>query len=228
MSRLRKVAEIPAGTWTKWVVVGFWVVVLVVTFPLAGKLTGAEKNDAKSWLPANAESTKVLDVQAHFQSPNVYPAVVVYQRAAGLTAADRAKAAADARDFARLPGVGPGQVTGPLPAADGRAIETVLQVNVGKQGWAGTAKAADARAFAHLPGVGPGQVAGPLPSADGRAIETILQVNVGKQGWAGTAKAADSIRAITRAHANGLASYVTGPPALPELSSERAVSLAAR
>ena len=42
MSRLRKVAEIPAGTWTKWVVVGFWVVVLVVTFPLAGKLTGAE------------------------------------------------------------------------------------------------------------------------------------------------------------------------------------------
>jgi len=163
MSRLRKVAEIPAGTWTKWVVVGFWVVVLVVTFPLAGKLTGAEKNEAKSWLPANAESTKVLDVQAHFQSPNVYPAVVVYQRAAGLTAADRAKAAADARDFARLPGVGPGQVTGPIPAADGRAIETVLQVNVGKQGWAGTAKAADA------------------------------------------------IRAITRAHANGLASYVTGP-----------------
>jgi len=163
MGRLRKVAEIPAGSWTKWVVVGFWVVVLVITFPLAGKLTGAEKNEAKSWLPANAESTKVLDVQSHFQSPNVYPAVVVYQRAAGLTGADRAKAAADARAFARLPGVGPGQVAGPVPAADGQAIETVLQANVGKQGWAGTAKAADA------------------------------------------------IRAITRAHANGLASYVTGP-----------------
>ena len=106
MSRLRKVAEIPAGSWTKWVVVGFWVVLLVITFPLAGKLTGAEKNEAKSWLPANAESTKVLDVQARFQSPNVFPAVVVYHRAAGLTAADRAKAAADAQSFARLPGVG--------------------------------------------------------------------------------------------------------------------------
>jgi len=163
MSRLRKAAEIPAGSWTKWVVVGFWVAVLVITFPLAGKLTGAEKNEAKSWLPANAESTRVLDAQARFQSPNVYPAVVVYQRSPALTAADRAKAAADARAFARMPGVGPGQVAGPLPAADGRAIET------------------------------------------------ILQVNVGKQGWAGTAKAADSIRAITRVHANGLASYVTGP-----------------
>ena len=163
MSRLRKAAEIPAGSWTKWIVVGFWLAVLVITFPLAGKLTGAEKNEAKSWLPANAESTKVVDAQAHFQSPNVYPAVVVYQRSSGLTAADRAKAAADARAFTRLP-------------------------------W-----------------VGPGQVAGPLPAADRKAIETVLQVNVGNQGWAGTAKAADSIRAITRARAHGLVSYVTGP-----------------
>ena len=46
MSRLRRIAEIPAGSWTKWVVVGFWVVVLVVAFPLSKKLTGAEKNDA--------------------------------------------------------------------------------------------------------------------------------------------------------------------------------------
>ena len=32
MSRLRKFAEIPAGSWTKWVIVGFWVVVLVLAF----------------------------------------------------------------------------------------------------------------------------------------------------------------------------------------------------
>jgi RND superfamily putative drug exporter len=167
MSRLRKAAEIPAGSWTKWVVVGFWVVLLVITFPLAGKLTGAEKNEAKSWLPANAESTKVLDVQARFQSPNVFPAVVVYHRAAGLTAADRAKAAADARSFARLPGVGPRQVAGPLPAADGTAIETILQVNVGTQGWAGTAKAANSiRAIARTDANGlASYVTGPLGSA---------------------------------------------------------------
>src|SRR2546423_3043629 len=107
MSRLRRIAEIPAGSWTKWLVVGFWLVVVVVAFPLSNKLMGAEKNDASAWLPANAESTKVLDLQSHFQSPNIFPAVVVYQRASGLTAADRAKAAADARSFAGLHGVGP-------------------------------------------------------------------------------------------------------------------------
>ena len=73
MGRLGKIAEIPAGSWTKWVVVGFWVVVLVITLPLSSKLMGAEKNDAKTWLPANAESTKVLDVQSRFQSPNIFP-----------------------------------------------------------------------------------------------------------------------------------------------------------
>src|SRR5215475_8293926 len=111
----RRLTEIPAGSWTKWVVVGFWLVVLVIAAPLSSKLSGAEKNDTKAWLPANAESTKVLDVVSHFQSPNTYTAVVVYQRAAGLTAADRAKAAADARGFTGIPGVGTGQVTGPVP-----------------------------------------------------------------------------------------------------------------
>ena len=144
MSRLRKIAEIPAGSWTKWVVVGFWVAVLVVMFPLSTKLMGAEKNDAKAWLPASAESTKVLDVQSHFQSPNVYPGVVVYLRASGLTAADRAKAAADARKFAGVPGAVPGQVVGPIPSADGRALQTILQVNLGAKGFADANKAVDA------------------------------------------------------------------------------------
>jgi len=76
--------------------VAIWVIVVAVAGPLGGKLNGAEKNDAKAWLPAAAESTKVLDLQARFQSPNIFPAVVVYERASGLTAADRAKAAADA------------------------------------------------------------------------------------------------------------------------------------
>jgi len=138
----RKLTEIPAGSWTKWIVVGFWLVVLVIALPLSGKLMGAEKNNASAWLPAGAESTRVLDVQARFQSPNIFPAVVVYDRASGLTPADRAKAAADARAFASLRGVGAGQVAGPIPSADGKAMQTILQVNLGKQGWNGAATAA--------------------------------------------------------------------------------------
>src|SRR5215831_18597136 len=143
MGRLGKIAEIPAGSWTKWVVVGFWVVVLVITFPLSAKLTGAEKNDTSQWVPASAESTKVLDIQSHFQSPNIFPAVVVYERASRLTAADRAKAAADGRKFAGLRGAGPGQVVGPVPSADGKAMQTIVSVNLGKEGW-NRAAAADA------------------------------------------------------------------------------------
>src|SRR5215468_2225781 len=142
MSRAGRLAEVPAGGWTKWLVVGFWVAVLVITFPLSAKLTGAEKNDAKTWLPANAESTKVVDVQSRLQSPNIFPAVIVYERASALTAADRAKAAADARSFAELHGVGPGQVVGPVPSADGKAMQTIVAVNLGKQGWNGAAAAA--------------------------------------------------------------------------------------
>ena len=144
MSRLRKIAGIPAGRWTKWMVVGFWVVVLVIALPLSQKLMGAEKNDASAWLPANAESTKVLQVQARFQSPNIYPGVVVYLRPSGMTPADLAKAAADARQFARIPGVVPGQIAGPIESKDGRALETIVQVNLGNQGWATASTAVDA------------------------------------------------------------------------------------
>jgi RND superfamily putative drug exporter len=143
MSTLRKIAEIPAGSWTKWLVVGFWVAVLAVALPLSLKLKGAEKNDTSQWVPAGAESTKVVDALARFQSPNVSTAIVVYDRASGVTAADRAKAAADARRFAAIHGAVPGQVVGPIYSADGKAIQTLVSVNLGKQGSSNATKAAD-------------------------------------------------------------------------------------
>ena len=127
----RRLAEIPAGSWTKWLVIGFWVVVLVFLFGPATKLTGVEKNDAKTWVPASAESVKVLDAQSRFESPNVSSGVVVYVRPSGLTAADRGKAAADARRFAGIPAsllamllIGPPQRSGPAGLA-GRLPATV-------------------------------------------------------------------------------------------------------
>ena len=143
MSKVVALARVPGGRRGKWFVLAFWLVVVALAGPLSGKLMGVEKNDASSWLPAKAESTKVLDLQSKFLSPNVFPAVVVYDRASGLTAADRAKAAADARSFARQPGVLASQIAGPIPARDGQAIETVVPVNLGHNGWnqAGTAAA---------------------------------------------------------------------------------------
>src|SRR6202034_659905 len=106
---------------------------------------------------------KVLDLYSRFQSPNIFTGVVVYDRPAGLTGADRAKAMTDASRFTRVPGV------------------------------------------VH------GQGAGPFFARDGKAIETIVPVSLGPRGWNGASAAATALRNIARAHANGLATHITGP-----------------
>jgi putative drug exporter of the RND superfamily len=131
----RSVAGLITGRRIKYVIIVFWLVVAAVAGPLAGKLTGVEKNDAKSWLPGSAESTKALDLQTQFASPNTIPAVVIYERSAGLTAADRAKIASDAQAFGQLSELD-GKVTGPIPAPDGKAAQSIVPLNLGKDGWA--------------------------------------------------------------------------------------------
>jgi len=144
-----------------------WVAILAVAGPLAGKLMGAEKNDAQAWLPAQAESTRVLALQSQFLSPNVFPAVVVYDRPGGLTAADRAKATADAGRFRSVDGVVPGQVQGPFTARDGQAIQTVVPVDLGTGGWDKAGPAVDSlRAIAEANGQGlTVHITGPLGTA---------------------------------------------------------------
>jgi RND superfamily putative drug exporter len=121
----------------------FWLILVVVAGPLSGKLTGAEKNDSSSWLPPKAESTQVLNLRSKVVSPNVYPAVIVYARPSGVTAADKSKAAADAAKFAGLSGVVHGTVTGPFTSADGKAISTVAYVDLGSKGWSSAGPLAD-------------------------------------------------------------------------------------
>jgi RND superfamily putative drug exporter len=177
MTVMRAMVNAPAGRRTKWLVLVLWLVVVAVAGPLSGKLTGAEKNDASSWLPPKAESTQVLNLRSQFVSPNVYPAVVVYDRPSGLTAADKAKAAADATSFASVAGVVHGQVAGPFAARDSKAIETIVPVNLGSKGWSGAGTAADAlRAIAQSGASGlTVHIAGPLgyASDSGKAFKGI-------------------------------------------------------
>jgi RND superfamily putative drug exporter len=125
----RRIAALPSGRRTKWAVLAFWLIVLVLLGSLAGKLMGAEKNDASAYLPASAESTQALNLQDHFTAKNLNPAVVVYVRPSGLTQADLAKVARDARTFAALPHAG--QVIGPVPAKDGKAAEILIEAHLG-------------------------------------------------------------------------------------------------
>ncbi len=177
MTKVSAIVNTPAGRRTKWLVLVFWLVVVAVAGPLSGRLMGAEKNDASAWLPSKAESTQVLNLRSHYVSPNVYPAVVVYDRPGGLTAADQAKAKADARLFGGVTGVVPGQVAGPFVAKDGRAIETIVPVNLGKNGWNSAGPAADSlRAIAQANADGLTiHIAGPLGYAadSGKAFKGI-------------------------------------------------------
>src|SRR5450432_2612247 len=167
MSRARAIVGIASGRRTKWAVLVFWLIIVAVAGPLAGKLTGAEKNDSSSWLPAKAESTQVLNLQSKIQSPNIFTGVVVYDRPSGLTSADKAKAAADVSQFKGVAGVVPGQVTGPIVSQDGKAIETLVPVNLGSQGWNhASAAATSLRNIAQTNADGMSvYIAGPLGSA---------------------------------------------------------------
>ncbi|MFC8734612.1 MMPL family transporter [Luteimicrobium sp. NPDC057192] len=122
--------------WTKWIVIGFWLVVLAVLGPLAGKLGGVQSNDAKNWLPESAESTQVLDVASTFSDPDTLPAVVVYVRDDGgnLTQADLAAVAEDAKTFGQRDDLD-GKVVGPVPSQDGKAAQVVVPLNLGPNGW---------------------------------------------------------------------------------------------
>ena len=130
----RNVAGLITGRRTKYLIIVFWLVMVALAGPLAGKLTSVEDNQAKSWLPGSAESTQVLDKQAAFSSPDTLPAVVVYERTSGLTGADKAKVSADAQKFGQL-GDLDGQVQGPAFSEDGQAAQIYVPLNLGPEGW---------------------------------------------------------------------------------------------
>jgi putative drug exporter of the RND superfamily len=134
MGRMRKLAGIPGGRRTKWLVLVFWVAMFWVAGLYAPKLNSAQQNDASSWLPKNAESTQVVELAKRFTPSDIFPALVVYERADGtITEADQAKAAADARRFAGVRDVA-GEVIGPIPSEDRKALQVVVPMKIDEEG----------------------------------------------------------------------------------------------
>jgi len=165
----RNIAGVLAGRITKWVVVVFWIAVLAFAAPLAAKLTDVQQNDAISWLPGEAESTRALQQQEQFQSSDTIPAVVVYERTDGLTEDDLAKATADAQEFAAFDDLD-GKVQGPIPSSDNQALQTVVPLDLGSEGWDRAPDFADdIRAIAEADGDMTVHISGPLGMASDSA-----------------------------------------------------------
>lgn len=114
----------------KFVVLGVWIALVVALGPAASQFESAQKNEASSFLPGDAESTKVLDALEGFGSADVADAVIVFAREGGLTAADRGAIERVRADLAADPPVATGPPSPPALSEDGAAAIVTAPVDV--------------------------------------------------------------------------------------------------
>jgi putative drug exporter of the RND superfamily len=112
--------------WLRWPVVVVWVLAVVALNPLASSLSQVSNSTPSAYLPAAADSTKVVELEQAAQQPgnrDVDSVIVVFARPAGLTAADATAIASAHAAAARLASMVPGLSLPdkPVPSADGRA-----------------------------------------------------------------------------------------------------------
>jgi len=140
----RQIAGKLTGRVTKWVVLAFWLIIVMAAGSVASKLGDVQDNQASSWLPASAESTKALDKLAPFQNENDIPTVLVYEKSSGLTQADVTEIGRQLDEVQQLDGTIPAK--GPDGSAvqpsqlvqvskDGEVAQGMVTFNFGKDGW---------------------------------------------------------------------------------------------
>jgi RND superfamily putative drug exporter len=125
----------------KWVVIGVWVALLAALGPPGLKLSEVTTDETATVasLPHNAQSVRLSETLKHrFPGGAALLSIAVYRREGGLTAADRAKIAADAAAIKRVKGVGqllqPFEHTSPpgLVSRDRTSALVVVPLTLGK------------------------------------------------------------------------------------------------
>jgi RND superfamily putative drug exporter len=136
---LRTIAKWAGGRRAKWYVVGFWLLLLVLS-QLPGKLTDVTEDRIASFLPGDSASI-VADkvIEDRFPGGQTTSSVAVYHRAGGLTDADKQTIADQAAKMADVKGVLPpvapfssGAPEG-LVSQDGGTAFTVIPINATTQ-----------------------------------------------------------------------------------------------
>jgi RND superfamily putative drug exporter len=170
-----------AGRRSKWVVFAIWfIAIFVAAGPanLPGKFEDAESNEATSYLPGDAESTKALDATESLQKGEIAPAVIVFRRESGLTAADRRTIVEDVKKMTvkRFPGVVPDGATaaaGGKPQASQGAPATAKGL---KAGCGGPTSTVPGQPRDYAPFVGP------ICSPDGKAAIVTAYIKANGEG----------------------------------------------
>ena len=128
---LERLAALATGRRFAWAVIGAWVLAAAALAPFGLKL--ADETSQAFLLPGGSQSVQVSQIlRERFRGGDLQPALIVYRRAGGLTAADRARIAADARQAAHVPlaftaltPFGPGPRSG-LVSAHGEVAVTIV------------------------------------------------------------------------------------------------------
>ncbi|MGA8257941.1 MAG: MMPL family transporter [Nocardioides sp.] len=150
----RQIAGRLTGPITKWVVLVAALIIVGAMGSFSSKLIDVQNNEASSWLPDSAESTKVAEELSSTVNPNDIPTLVVYERESGLTDADFAAMDAHAAEMAEIAGVTEAGVVTPtvarelglpiqLVSDDGEVAFSALTFNFGANGWQDIPDAAD-------------------------------------------------------------------------------------
>lgn len=113
--------------WVPALLVVVWLGLGAVGGPFTGRLSDVATNDNAAFLPEAAESTEVERLQRQFTDTEVLPAVVVAERASGITQDDLDFLAERGAALARLDGIA-GRVAPPERSEDGQAAQFVVPV----------------------------------------------------------------------------------------------------
>jgi putative drug exporter of the RND superfamily len=104
-----------------------WLVLASVAGPYSGRLSEVQENDSATFLPAEAESTQVLELQKGFNPSQAIPAVIVYEFDEPFDQAALGAIATDIEAITAVPGVQP-DVAGPIPSEDGLAATVIANI----------------------------------------------------------------------------------------------------
>jgi RND superfamily putative drug exporter len=134
-----RLARLIAHRRNKYIVPAIWLVMAFIggffAFGYEGGLTKAQENDVSAWLPGDAESTRAIEGQEKFFSPNEIPTTVVFERSNGtITLADKDAVHEMAAAFGKLDHV---VTTAPSTqlSHDREALQVTVKVDPGTGGW---------------------------------------------------------------------------------------------
>ncbi|MDQ3726559.1 MAG: MMPL family transporter, partial [Actinomycetota bacterium] len=162
----------PAGKGVKWLVFALWFLAIIIAGAagLPEKFEEAENNEATSYLPGDAESTKALKATEALQKGEIAPTVIVFRRDSGLTEADKRAIAADVKKMTetRYEGVIPDGETAasggkPAKAEAGAGGSKINSLGIYEPGCGGPTTEVPGQPADYAPFVGP------VCSADGKA-----------------------------------------------------------